>query len=462
MPDLHQVAGSGLSITVDPLVSTTYYVRAEGDCNNTNALSQLVTVRVPSTDPTGISLTSDNTCFGTSKVLTVLGGSLGNGADWYWYSDAGFTSLVGSGGSVTVDPLVNTTYYVRAQGDCNTTNAVSQLVTVRVPSTDPTGITIVGDNTCSGSSKALTVQGGSLGNGADWYWYSDAGFSTLAGTGASISVDPLVSTTYYVRAEGDCNNTNAVSQLVTVRVPSTDPTGISITNDDECVGVSKLLTVQGGSLGDGATWEWYTDAGFTSSAGSGPSISVDPLVSTTYYVRAEGDCNNTNAVSQLVTVRVPSTDPTGISLTNDNTCFGTSKVLTVLGGSLGDGADWYWYSDAALTALVGTGGSVTVDPLVNTTYYVRAQGDCNNTNAVNQLVTVRVPSTDPTGISISWRQLLFRYVKSPDRSGWQPGRWSRLVLVLRCRVLNPGWKRILDQCRSPCEYDLLCKSTGRL
>ena len=106
-----------------------------------------------------------------------------------------------------------------------------------------------------------------------------------------------------------------MSQLVTVRVPSTDPTGISITNDDECVGVSKVLTVQGGSLGDGATWEWYTDAGFTSSAGSGLSISVDPLVSTTYYVRAEGDCNNSNAVSQLVTVRVPSTDPTGISLT---------------------------------------------------------------------------------------------------------------------------------------------------
>ncbi len=108
----------------------------------------------------------------------------------------------------------------------------------------------------------------------------------------------------------------------------------------------------GGSLGDGATWEWYTDAGFTTTAGSGASISVDPLVSTTYYVRAEGDCNNTTSVSQLVTVRVPSTDPTGVSLTNDNTCSGTSKVLTVLGGSLGDGADWYWYSDAAL---LGTG-----------------------------------------------------------------------------------------------------------
>ncbi len=256
---------------------------------------------------------------------------------------------------------------MRAQGDCNTTAAVSQLVTVRVPSTDPTGTTLTNDNTCAGTSKSLSVVGGSLGDGADWFWYSDATFTTLAGTGNTIAVDPLTSTTYYVRAEGDCNITAAVSQLVSVLVPSTDPTGISATNDNECVGTSKVLTVLGGSLGDGADWEWYTDAGFITSAGSGVSISVDPLTSTTYYVRAEGDCNNTAAVSLLVNVRVPSTDPTGINMTNDNTCEGTSKVLTVVGGSLGDGADWYWYSDATFTTLIGTGGSVSVDPAVNTT-----------------------------------------------------------------------------------------------
>ena len=60
----------------------------------------------------------------------------------------------------------------------------------------------------------------------------------------------------------------------------------------------------------------------STSAGSGSSIVVDPLVSTTYYVRAEGDCNNTSVLSQAVTVRVPSTDPTGINLTNDNSCPG--------------------------------------------------------------------------------------------------------------------------------------------
>ena len=326
-------------------------------------MNQLVTVRVPSTDPTGISITNDDECVGVSKLLTVQGGSLGDGATWEWYTDAGFTSSAGSGPSISVDPLVSTTYYVRAEGDCNNTNAVSQLVTVRVPSTDPTGISLTNDNTCFGTSKVLTVLGGSLGDGADWYWYSDAALTALVGTGGSVTVDPLVNTTYYVRAQGDCNNSNAVNQLVTVRVPSTDPTGISIVGDNSCSGTSKGLTVQGGSLGDGADWYWYSDAGFSTLVGTGSSISVDPLVNTTYYVRAQGDCNNTNAVSQLVTVRVPSTDPTGISSPMMMSCVGVSKVLTVQGGSLGDGATWEWYADAGFTSSAGSGPSISVVPL---------------------------------------------------------------------------------------------------
>jgi hypothetical protein len=212
---------------------------------------------------------------------------------------------------VVVDPAVSTTYYVRAEGDCNITASASGLVTVKVPSTAPTGIAITDDNTCEGT-KTLTVQGGSLGDGADWVWSTNAAFSTTVGTGASIVVDPAVSTTYYVRAEGDCNTTTSVSALVTVKVPSTAPTGISVTNDNTCQGTTKTLTVQGGSLGTGAIWNWSTDAGFGTSIGTGVSVVVDPAVSTTYYVRAEGDCNTTASVSALVTVRAPSTAPTGI------------------------------------------------------------------------------------------------------------------------------------------------------
>ncbi|PID91571.1 MAG: hypothetical protein CSA96_07685, partial [Bacteroidetes bacterium] len=393
--------GNGLSITVDPSVNTTYYVRAEGDCNNTAVISTLVTVRTASTAPTGISIGNDNTCEGTAKTLTVQGGSLGAGADWQWYSDAGFTTNVGNGASITVDPDANVTYYVRAEGDCNTTAAVSALVTVKTPSVAPSGIVLSNDNTCVGTPKTLTVQGGSLGTGAIWNWSTDAGFSSSAGTGASITIDPSISATYYVRAEGDCNITSAVNQQLRVKVPSVAATGIAVDSDNSCQGTVKKLRVQGGSLGDGADWVWSLTAAFSTTIGTGDSITVDPGVSTTYYVRAEGDCNTTSAVSQMVTVKTSSIDPTGIGVSNDNTCEGTAKVLTVQGGSLGDGANWYWYSDAALTVSAGTGSSINVDPALSTTYYVRAQGDCNNSAVVSQLVTVKLPSTDPTSVSVA-------------------------------------------------------------
>lgn len=89
---------------------------------------------------------------------------------------------------------------------------------------------------CLGSSTTLSIVGGTAGTGAIWSWYTGSCGGTLVGTGASISVSPTVSTTYYVRASGDCNTTNCKSVLVTVTsaasnvvlVPSTTVTASEV------------------------------------------------------------------------------------------------------------------------------------------------------------------------------------------------------------------------------------------
>ncbi len=307
-------------------------------------------------------VTDDATCVGTIKTLTLVGGTLGTNATWEWYSDAGFLTSAGSGPSITVDPAATATYYVRAEGDCNTTTGISVLVTVSTASVDPTGVTVTDDATCVGTIKTLTLVGGTLGTNATWEWYSDAGFLTSAGSGPSITVDPAATATYYVRAEGDCNTTTGISVLVTVSTASVDPTGVTVTDDATCVGTVKTLTLVGGTLGTNATWEWYSDAGFLTSAGSGPSITVDPAATATYYVRAEGDCNTTTGISVLVTVSTASVDPTSVTVTDDATCVGTVKTLTIVGGTLGTNATWEWYSDAGFTSTAGSGPSIIVDP----------------------------------------------------------------------------------------------------
>ena len=98
----------------------------------------------------------------------------------------------------------------------------------------------------------------------------------------------------------------------------------------------------------------------------------------------------------LITVNQASVAPTGAAAAPTQICKGSSSTLTQTGGTLGTGASWKWYKDAAFTLFVGTGsgatGSIAVSPTVTTTYFVRAEGTAGpcagNTTAASVTVTV--------------------------------------------------------------------------
>jgi len=69
---------------------------------------------------------------------------------------------------------------------------------------------------CVGESTALDAYGGSLGTWAFWRWYEGECGGTLIGKGPRIVVTPDETTTYFVRAEGDCSMTECTSVEVTV------------------------------------------------------------------------------------------------------------------------------------------------------------------------------------------------------------------------------------------------------
>ena len=183
----------------------------------------------------------------------------------------------------------------------------------------PTSLLVSTATICNGNSTTITQSGGTLGTGATWRWYSDAGFTTLIGSSvsanASLSVSPAISTTYYLRAEGNsspCSSNLAApgSVSITVNQPTIAPSSISGTATI-CNGSSTTLTQTGGTLGTGATWKWYSDAGFTilvgSNSNANASISVSPTSTTTYYLRAEGTsspCTGNVAAPGSVTVTV--------------------------------------------------------------------------------------------------------------------------------------------------------------
>ena len=351
------------------------YAKINYSCTNSNA-------------PSSISGTT-TVCAGNSTTLTAQGGSLGTGAGYQWYAGGcGSGTVLGTGSSLGVTPSGTTTYYVRITGTCNTTSCASTTVTHNSTSTAPTSIS--GTTTiCSGSSTTLTASGGSSGSGASFQWYAGGcGLGTVLGTGSTLSVSPTSTTTYYVRRTGPCNTTTCVSTTVTVNSSSIAPSSISGTTTI-CAGNSTTLSASGGSLGSGASYQWYAGGcGSGSSLGSGSSISVSPTSNTSYYLRISGTCNTTSCVNTTVTANSLSTVPTGITGTTA-ICNGSSTTLSASGGSLGAGASYQWYAGGCGSgSSLGSGSSITVSPTSSTSYFVRILGTCNTTSCVNQTISV--------------------------------------------------------------------------
>lgn len=351
------------------------YAKINYSCTNSNA-------------PSSISGTT-TVCAGNSTTLTAQGGSLGTGAGYQWYAGGcGSGTVLGTGSSLGVTPSGTTTYYVRITGTCNTTSCASTTVTHNSTSTAPTSIS--GTTTiCSGSSTTLTASGGSSGSGASFQWYAGGcGSGTVLGTGSTLSVSPTSTTTYYVRRTGPCNTTTCVSTTVTVNSSSIAPSSISGTTTI-CAGNSTTLSASGGSLGSGASYQWYAGGcGSGSSLGSGSSISVSPTSNTSYYLRISGTCNTTSCVNTTVTANSLSTVPSGITGTTA-ICNGSSTTLSASGGSLGTGAGYQWYAGGCASgSSLGSGSSITVSPTSNTSYFVRISGTCNTTSCVNQTISV--------------------------------------------------------------------------
>lgn len=109
---------------------------------------------------------------------------------------------------------------VASQGNMATPScqyqSASYQLNAKSSSIAPTSAAANRTNICPSDAVTLQVNGGTLGTNASWRWYSSSCGGTLVGTGTSINVNPSVTTTYYVRAEGDCNITGCASVTVTV------------------------------------------------------------------------------------------------------------------------------------------------------------------------------------------------------------------------------------------------------
>ncbi|MGP8213948.1 MAG: beta strand repeat-containing protein, partial [Bacteroidia bacterium] len=334
----------GSSITVSPAGTSSYTVTgtSAAGCPGT---PQTITITVGATPTVTVSSSSPTICSGNSATLTA------SGATTYAWSNGA------TGSSITVSPASTTTYTVNgANGTCN---ASPENITVTV-NTTPTLTVSAPPTICSGNSTTLTASGTT-----SYSWSSGQVTS-------SISVSPVTTTTYTIN--GTSSGCPAAPRTITVTVNTTPTLSVSASSPTICSGASSTLNASGA-----ANYTWNTGA--TTS-----SITVSPAVTTTYTVN--GNSSGCAAVSpETVTVTVNTTPSVTASATSPTICSGNPTTLNA------NGAVSYTWSTGQ------TGSSISVSPVVTTTYTVT--GTTVGCGSTPQTITITVNSTPTVNVSAS-------------------------------------------------------------
>jgi len=288
-----------------------------------------------------VTITGNNViCKGAATTLTA------NGAASYLWSNGPTTA------SININPSTTTSYFVVGVDANGCTNMLTTTVTVA----SPPSITINGPTTvCNGNTVALTAAG------ANTYLWSTTNTTT------SISVSPVMITTYSVIGTDANGCTGAASSFVTV---NTLPLVAVNSPSSVCSGNNISLTASGAN-----NYLWNT-------SNTSASITVSPTTMTSYSVTGTdaNGCTGTAATTILVNP-LPVVNINGAS----TICGGVAVTLTATGGN-----NYLW-------STTNTSPSITVLPTSTTIYSVISTDANGCTGIASTTVTV---STAPV-INIS-------------------------------------------------------------
>ncbi len=319
---------SGATVTVTPPATTNYIVTGtdSNGCVNTDTVLVLVN-QLPVIDAGA----GQVLCSGGNGTLTASGGIS------YLWMPGGLT-----GTTITVNPLVNTTYTVTGTdiNGCVNSDSVSILV-------NPLPVASAGPDAaiCDGAATTLSATGGIS------YSWSPGG-----GTSASISVSPVATTNYIVSVidANGCENQDSVLVIVyALPLVSAGP------DQAICAGSNINLGASGA-----ASYIWFPGNL------NGSAITVSPVSSTSYIVTGtdSNGCSNSDVV--MITVNPLPV----VNIGGDQTiCSGLQAVLSAGGGNL------YSWNPGGMQ-----GATVNVWPVVTTQYTVTVT---DNNGCVSSAVT---------------------------------------------------------------------------
>ncbi|MEE2931037.1 MAG: hypothetical protein VX370_00740 [Bacteroidota bacterium] len=324
----------------------------------------------------------------TSPTQTVCAGSLAEpylinppttGSTYQWSISGGGTINLGpTTDNITVDWGVTPGTYTITVIETDINNCQGVPVTVDVTVNPlPTATVATSQAVCFGSSVPdLTAIG------ANVTWYSDPGLTTIVSTGNNFTTGQTAIGLYTYYVTESLNGCEGPSIAVTLEIYAL-PSSPTATSQTVCFGssVPDLIAT-------GTNLTWYSDPALTAIVGNGSTFSTGQTSSGTYtYYVTNTDVNGCESNSTTVTLEIYAL-PLGPASSNEVACTGNSiPDLTATGTNL------TWYSDAALTTIVGTGNTFsTGHTAVGVyTYYV-TETDANGCEGDTTMVTLTINS----------------------------------------------------------------------
>ena len=355
----------------------TYYVTET--LNGCEGPSVPVTLEIYSLPPAP-SVSNESACFGTViPDLTAVGSNI------TWYTDVSLNTQVGTGNSLSTgqtSPGIYT-YYVTST-DINGCESLPSNVTLEIYSL-PSAPSVSNESACIGTIiPDLTATGSNI------TWYSDVSLNTQVGTGNNLSTGQTIPGiyTYYVTST-DINGCESISTTVLLEIFSSPNPPIA-NNEVACVGgfIPDLVS-------SGINSTWYSDIGLTNVVGTNSSLATNQTAAGvyTYYV-TETNANGCESAATTVTLTINTFNTLPI-VSNVNACFG-SPVPDLT--AVGLGTSFTWYSDAALSVVVGTNSPFTTGqtaPGLYTYYVTETQNGCQSPAATVTLEIYALPNTGP-------------------------------------------------------------------
>ena len=327
---------------------------------------------------------------------------------YQWYvGSKGNTAAPVPGGTppqISVKPATTTSYWVRVSSNCppsvdssTATVTVNGCPAVLINSQSPS-IAIL-----QGHSTALSVSA-TTGGALQYQWFvgpsGNAGTPITGANGASISVKPAATTSYWLRATNSCGAFANSDTIVVTVLPCDAPAVIIQPAGGEAVvaGSFTLSAVVSGT--QPITMQWYEgNAGDTSAPvpnATTSTVTVSPIMNArTFWLRATNECGEASSTAVTVTVvsncaaPVITRQPRDVAVSS-----GGSALVTVT--ATGTSLEYRWYQGQIFDFTKPVGGSLPTLYVAGVTtptpYWVRITNSCGSVNSTAATVAPAAPS----------------------------------------------------------------------